>query len=343
VPASEYRPQLATLVKDAPQGDEWLHEIKFDGYRIGCRIRNGRAALISRNGKDWTAAFPDVAVAAAALPVEDALLDGEVAMVLPDGRTSFQALQNASAGNGGTLVYFVFDLLRLDGTWIGDRPIEERKARLRKLVGGRKTGRIRYAEHVEGRGGEFFQQACRLGLEGIISKRRGQPYREGRHGDWLKTKCTLRQEFVIGGFTEPQGMRGRAPHWLLRGRPPAVLRQGRDRIQSSDGPRPEETARHHRAGPSAVRPATLGSARPPRPLGAAGSRLRGGVHRVDERRQDPASVVPGAARRQARRRDRPRAPGASIRRLGSPSNPPPHTCVASRLIPGAAAGRAANG
>lgn len=201
-----YKPQLATLVKDAPNGDEWLHEIKYDGFRIGCFIRSSGVRLITRNGKDWTTAFSQIAEAARKLKVRDALLDGEVCVVLPDGRTSFQALQNA-AGSGGTLVYFVFDLLALDGQSIGPMPLEERKARLRKLLGARKTGRVRYAEHVEGRGADFFQAACRTGLEGIISKRRDQPYREGRSSDWVKTKCTNRQEFVIGGFTEPQGMR----------------------------------------------------------------------------------------------------------------------------------------
>lgn len=209
MPESEYRPQLATLVKAPPRGAEWLHEIKFDGYRIGCRIRGDRITLISRNGKDWTHAFPEIAAAAAKLSTTDALIDGEVAMVRPDGTTSFQALQNASSGVAAraTLAYFVFDLLRLDGERVASLPLEARKARLRRLAGGRQAGRIRYSEHIDGRGDEFFAQACRLGLEGIVSKRRDQPYREGRHGGWLKTRCILRQEFVIGGFTDPAGMR----------------------------------------------------------------------------------------------------------------------------------------
>jgi len=209
MPHLDYDPQLATLVKDAPSGDGWLHEIKYDGYRIGCRIRGGRVTLISRNGKDWTAAFPAVAKAAAALPVTDALIDGEVAIVLPDGRTSFQMLQNVSSGStaDGTLIYFVFDLLRLEGERVQALPLLDRKARLKALVGKRKASRIRYAEHVQGNGPAFFQQACRLGLEGIISKRASEPYRAGRHGDWVKTKCVLEQEFVIGGFTDPEGSR----------------------------------------------------------------------------------------------------------------------------------------
>jgi bifunctional non-homologous end joining protein LigD len=209
VPAPEYRPQLATLVKEPPSGDEWLHEIKYDGYRIGARLRNGHVALYSRNGKNWTAAFPEIVDAIEKLAVADALLDGEVAMVLPDGRTSFQALQNAFSGDASraTLVYFVFDLLRHDRERIERLPLEQRKARLKRLVGRGRKGRLRYSDHVEGNGEAFFEQACHAGLEGIISKRRDQPYRAGRHGDWLKTKCVLRQEFVIGGFTDPEGAR----------------------------------------------------------------------------------------------------------------------------------------
>jgi bifunctional non-homologous end joining protein LigD len=209
MPHPDYAPQLATLVKEPPSDDGWVHEIKYDGYRIGCRIRGGRIALISRNGKDWTAAFPSVVAAAAALRTTDALIDGEVAIVLPDGRTSFQLLQNAFSGAkpGGPLVYFVFDLLRLDGQRLERLPLVERKARLRSLIGARKTGTIRYAEHVDGNGRRFFDQACRLGLEGIISKRRSEPYHPGRHGEWVKTKCVLEQEFVIGGFTDPEGSR----------------------------------------------------------------------------------------------------------------------------------------
>ena len=204
-----YQPQLATPVKAPPAGDEWLHEIKFDGYRIGCVIRDRRATLITRNGNDWTAALPEIAGAALELPARDALIDGEVAVLLPDGRTSFQALQHALSGKASrdTLVYLVFDLLRLDGEQLDRLPLEERKARLRALIGRRNTGRVRYADHVVGQGRAFFEQARRAGLEGIISKRRDLPYAAGRHGGWLKAKCTARQEFVIGGFTDPQGAR----------------------------------------------------------------------------------------------------------------------------------------
>ncbi len=199
-----YRPQLALLVEEAPEGDEWIHEVKYDGYRIGCAIEAGGVALSSRRGKDWTREFPEVAASAARLPVKSALLDGEVAAVLPDGRTSFQALQNALSGEGPRrLVYFLFDLLHLDGEDLAARPLAERKAALRALLSGREV--LRYATHVEGGGPAAFREACRLGLEGIVSKRRDDRHRPGRSAAWVKTKCVRRQELVIGGFTDPEG------------------------------------------------------------------------------------------------------------------------------------------
>ena len=204
-PVSEL--QLATLVDRPPEGPDWVHEQKFDGYRIVADLDGGKVRLLSRRFKDWTPEFPTVASAVAALPVKRAVLDGEVAAVLPSGITSFQALHDARAA--GTLVYFVFDLLALDGEDLTPLPLDERKARLEKLVGHRRgePGVIRYSDHVTGSGAEFFALACERGLEGIISKRRDQPYRPGRGTMWVKTKCLLRQELVIGGFTDPERSR----------------------------------------------------------------------------------------------------------------------------------------
>lgn len=203
-----FHAQLATLVSSPPAGDDWLHELKLDGYRIGCRIEGNQARLISRNGKDWTDRFPEVERAAAELPVRKAFLDGEVAVLLPDGRTSFQALQNVmSAKPPRNLVYFVFDLLHLDGENIASQPLEERKRRLEDLLGSSKTGVLRFTDHVVGRGPEFLERVAALGLEGIVSKRRNRAYAPGRGKDWLKAKCIRRQEFVIGGFTDPEGSR----------------------------------------------------------------------------------------------------------------------------------------
>ncbi|HEY8172551.1 MAG TPA: non-homologous end-joining DNA ligase [Dehalococcoidia bacterium] len=206
---ADYDPQLATLVKAPPSGDRWIHEIKYDGYRIGCLIDKKGVRLISRNGKDWTDVFPAIAEAAKTLRTSDAVIDGEVAMVMADGRTSFGELQQAAAGTAShaPLVYFVFDLLRLDGQRLDRLPLEERKARLQSLVGGRQTGRIRYAAHIVGNGEQLFEHASKIGLEGIISKRRDLPYHPGRHDSWQKIKVSQHGSFVVGGFTDPEGTR----------------------------------------------------------------------------------------------------------------------------------------
>lgn len=201
-------PQLATLVAEPPKGDEWLHEQKFDGYRILCRIERGEVGLWSRNGKEWTARFPEIASAAAALPVQAALLDGEVAVLLSDGTTSFAALQNAtSEGSGGEIVYFVFDVLHRDGYDLRGAALEARKRELQSLLSAAEGTPLRYSDHVVGNGEEFFRHACRLSLEGIVSKKRAAAYESGRSRSWLKVKCVQAQEFVIGGFSEPQGRR----------------------------------------------------------------------------------------------------------------------------------------
>ncbi len=204
-----YRPQLATLVGSAPAGDRWLHEVKYDGYRIGCFIEGGQIRLVSRNGHDWTGNFGEIVEAAKLLGVKRALLDGEAAILLGDGRTSFQALQNAfSGGSRAGLVYFAFDLLHLEGEDLAPLPLEERKAALQSILArAGAQDRIRYADHVLDDGEAVLREACRLGLEGIVSKRRDEPYRPGRNDGWLKAKCIRRQEFVIGGFTDPEGSR----------------------------------------------------------------------------------------------------------------------------------------
>jgi len=201
---ARFEPQLATLVKSPPAGDDWLHEIKFDGYRLGARVDGGKVKLLTRAGNDWTASFREVRDAVADLPVTQALLDGEVAAVLPDGRTSFQALQRWLSGSGTAgLVYYVFDLLHLDGEEVARLPLEERKARLESLVRRLPAASlIRYSSHVVGGGREFFAAAAERGLEGIVSKRRDKPYEAGRRGGWTKSKCLQRQAMVIGGFTD---------------------------------------------------------------------------------------------------------------------------------------------
>jgi bifunctional non-homologous end joining protein LigD len=204
-PLPRYAPQLAQLVKTPPGGDAWVHEIKYDGYRIGCRIERAVVTLLSRNGKDWTRAFPEIVAAAKALHLRSALFDGEVCFVGRDGRTSFQDLQNLSSAHARrALVYFVFDLLYLNGRRLIAKPLEARKRVLEALLRGR---RLQFAGRLDADGAAAFREACRLGLEGIVSKRRDQPYQSGKRIGWLKTKCVQRQEFVIGGFTDPTGAR----------------------------------------------------------------------------------------------------------------------------------------
>jgi bifunctional non-homologous end joining protein LigD len=205
-----FKPQLPTLVKSPPTGPQWIHEIKYDGYRIGARVDHGNVNLITRNGNDWTATFPEVAAAASELPLKQVLLDGELAVLLPNGLTSFQGLQGAlKQRERGNLVYFVFDLLHLDRRDLSGLPLEERKAILSHLVDEAPSSStvLRYSHHFVGDGADVLREACRMGLEGIVSKRRDLPYESGRSRNWLKTKCVKRQEFVIGGFTDPEGSR----------------------------------------------------------------------------------------------------------------------------------------
>ncbi|HEV8581177.1 MAG TPA: DNA ligase D [Thermoanaerobaculia bacterium] len=204
---SEIEPQLATLVEAVPRGDEWIHEIKYDGYRVLCELRDGEARLITRRGKDWTDRFVRVAREVATLPAKEAILDGEVVVLEPNGTTSFQALQNALSGNRqDDLVLFAFDLLYLDGWDLRRSPLAARKEALAELLAGRQ-GAIRLGDHVPGGGEEFYSHACRFGLEGIVSKRADLAYHSGRSKDWLKVKCLQRQEFVIVGFTNPEKSR----------------------------------------------------------------------------------------------------------------------------------------
>lgn len=201
-------PTLATLVDSAPTGDDWIHEVKFDGYRMVGRIDHGDVHIFSRNGKEWTAALPSVVASLQHLDVDQAWLDGEIAVADGEGLTSFQQLQNSLSNPGAkNISYFVFDLLYQDGYDLRGVALTERKRLLRALV-GTSDPVVRYSADVQGSGDEFFKQACALKLEGAVSKRADSVYREGvRTRDWLKVKCGLRQEMVIGGFTDPQGSR----------------------------------------------------------------------------------------------------------------------------------------
>jgi len=196
--------ELATLVDEAPEGDEWWHEIKFDGYRLLGFLSDGAVALRTRNGQDWTAKFPAIVEELGTLKADDAVLDMEAVVVDADGKSSFHALQEAlgAGGNRKRIVAYVFDLLELDGKDLRSRPLRERKEALEKLLGSGKQTALRFSGHVEGGGKKMFQEACRMGLEGIVSKLANSPYSPGRQKAWLKIKCGQRQEFIIVGYSD---------------------------------------------------------------------------------------------------------------------------------------------
>ncbi|MCD7109246.1 DNA ligase D [Rhizobium sp. DKSPLA3] len=194
-------PALATLKPKAPSGDCWIHEIKFDGYRLQARIDKGTVRLLTRSGLDWTERFGDqVAAAFAGLPVETALIDGEIVVQKDNGASDFSALQeDLSLGRSDRFIYYAFDILHLDGHDLTRATLIDRKTLLQKLI-LTDSPTVRFSEHFEDNGDLVLTHACRLSLEGVVSKERSGAYVSGRKGSWVKSKCSERQEFVIGGY-----------------------------------------------------------------------------------------------------------------------------------------------
>ncbi|WP_296184065.1 DNA ligase D [Pseudomonas sp. UBA1879] len=200
-------PQLATLMDTPPEGD-WLYEIKFDGYRIMARILDGEVRLITRNGHDWTERMPLQAKAIADLKLGDGWLDGEMVVLNDAGLPDFQALQNAfEIGRSKDIVYYVFDVPFFEGEDIREKPVEERRALLKKMLGRQRKGMLRFSDAFSANHRDIVESAALLQLEGVVGKRSGSPYQSRRSPDWIKLKCKLRQEFVIVGYTRPQGSR----------------------------------------------------------------------------------------------------------------------------------------
>ena len=202
-------PQLATLV-DAPPHDaaQWDWELKFDGYRVLARIERGKVRLLTRNGNDWTEKMPTIAQAVALLPLRSGWIDGEVLVLDSHGVPDFQALQNAFDGRStGNLVYYVFDLPYADGRDLRALPLAERRTLLRAAMERAPSHHVRFSESFEAPPGALIASACRLGFEGVIGKRRNSVYASERSADWIKLKCGHRQEFVVCGYTDPQGSR----------------------------------------------------------------------------------------------------------------------------------------
>lgn len=201
-------PALALLKPKPPAGDRWIHEIKFDGYRLQARIENGKVKLLTRSGLDWTRKFGKaITDAFAALPVKAAMIDGEIVVERDIGASDFSALQHdLSEGHYDRFVFYAFDLLYLDGYDLRSAALIERKALLEKRlpVG---DGKLRYSAHFDESGGLVLNHACRLSLEGIVSKDRNGKYVSGRTGQWIKSKCSQRQEFVVGGYVPSTTMK----------------------------------------------------------------------------------------------------------------------------------------
>ena len=205
-PPKWIKPQLCKLAAKAPSGPLWVHEIKFDGYRIAARIDHGAVQLLTRSGLDWTVKYPATAAALAKLKVKSAYLDGELCGVRPDGVTSFALMQQASDRGGAGLVYFAFDLLELDGEDLAALPLLDRKTRLAALLEKPPDG-IAFSAHETCDGEAFRRAACRHGLEGVVSKRVDRRYLPDDRSAWIKSKCLNRGEFVIVGWSDPEGSR----------------------------------------------------------------------------------------------------------------------------------------
>ena len=202
--AADYKQvELATLVSEPPEGKDWLHEIKFDGYRILCTVSDRGVIIRTRNGHDWTDKFPAIAEALSALKVKNAVIDGEAVVLDDKGRSSFQALQHA-LGEGGEpseIQAYFFDILHLNGKNLTGKSLVDRKKFLSKLFRkAPKNSPLHYSDHLQS-ASDVLTKACDMGLEGVVSKRKAAPYFRGRSKDWLKSKCNKRQEFVIIGFT----------------------------------------------------------------------------------------------------------------------------------------------
>ncbi|WP_342052688.1 MULTISPECIES: DNA ligase D [unclassified Cupriavidus] len=211
-----FAPQLATLVDAPPAQGDWQYEIKFDGYRLLARVDGDDVRLFTRNGNDWTSKLRSLAAEVRTLGLPDGWLDGEIVVVDANGATDFQALQNAfETSRVDAIQYYLFDLPYYAGHDLRAVPLSERRALLGRLMENNTAPRLRFSESHDVDPHEMLEAACRMKLEGVIGKRVDAPYVNTRANTWIKLKCTLRQEFVIGGFTDPKGSRNGLGSLLL--------------------------------------------------------------------------------------------------------------------------------
>jgi DNA ligase D-like protein (predicted ligase) len=304
-------PQLSQAVEKPPSGPQWLHEIKLDGYRMAARIDNGRVQLLTRTGLDWTHKYPSAATALANLNVQTAYLDGELCGVDAAGLPGFAQTQAATDGERGVhVVYYAFDILHLDGWDVSSLALIERKAILEPLVSN-KLG-LQFSGHDTGDGELILKHAGKLGFEGVVSKTIDAPYAPGNRGLWRKAKALNRQEFVIVGWSDPEGSRPYLGALLLgyyaddrkliyagrvgTGMSDKVLA---DLRRQSRPARPHDAAPQH---PAATQDSfRLAAGFIPRSLGRAEVGRRDHLSDLDGRQSLAPHGLRGAARRQARR------------------------------------------
>lgn len=198
-------PLKPTLVRIPPTGDQWLHEIKYDGYRMVAFLNDGRVKIQTKNGHDWAARLPELADAVRTLPANSVILDCEMCALLPNGLSSMTELKAAMGKQPHRLVLFAFDLLYLDREDLRNKPLIERKQLLGELLSRSKNTRLQYVDHFQGDPEQLFSHCGQMGMEGLVSKRADSRYLGGRSELWVKTKCNKSGQFIIGGLTRPKG------------------------------------------------------------------------------------------------------------------------------------------
>ncbi|WP_168213741.1 non-homologous end-joining DNA ligase [Bradyrhizobium cosmicum] len=195
-------PALASAIDRVPSGERWIHEIKFDGYRVQLHLANEAVTIFTRRGYDWTKRFKKIAADGWHIKAGSAIIDGEIVVPAADGTTDFSVLQNELKGDSSKIVLVAFDLLYLNGRDIRSQPLIERKAELRKIISGTQ---VQFSESFEIDGHEMFAHACKIGLEGVVSKVRESAYGSGRGNNWVKKTCAQRETLTIAGFSLDEG------------------------------------------------------------------------------------------------------------------------------------------
>ena len=199
VPLRFIQPQLASPVDQPPAGKNWIHEIKYDGYRTQVLLERGQARVFTRNGYDWSDRYPSIIRAASHLPSQSAIIDGEAILPKGDGASDFEAFQSAIHDNPHSIILYAFDLMHVDGTDLRQESLSKRRSILKELIGENEESRIQFSEDFVGEGAVLFKACAEHGLEGLISKQALAPYRSGRSKTWLKCKCFTESTFVVVG------------------------------------------------------------------------------------------------------------------------------------------------